>query len=62
VAYRRELQRVERIATRIEEERGQLQQAIVAAYKRGASHREIAKAAGLTRQRVSQILYGITRD
>lgn len=52
----RELQRVETTSKRSAAARIAFVRAIVAAKKAGETHQDIADAAGLTRQRIAQIL------
>lgn len=53
---RRDLLRVERVARDIDRGRELLRDAIVTAYEAGETMQDIATAAGLSRQRVSQLL------
>jgi hypothetical protein len=52
----RDLARIELAAERAKEARAELERAIVQAHERGDSLRTIAEAAGLSHQRVHQII------
>jgi hypothetical protein len=52
---RADLRRVERAASKVEEARRDLREAILAARASGETFRDIADAAGLSHQRVHQI-------
>ncbi len=51
-----DLRRVARAAQRVRESRDELEAAIVAASASGESYRDIAEAAGMSHQRVGQIV------
>ena len=55
---RSDLLRVERAAQKAAEARAELRQAIMLARASGETHADIARAAGLTRQRIAQIVKG----
>ncbi|MER3405318.1 MAG: hypothetical protein C4289_09310, partial [Chloroflexota bacterium] len=52
----RHLREVERLARKAAEARAALIAAIMAAYESGETYSDIARAAGLTRQRIAQIV------
>lgn len=53
---RADLRRVSRAAQRVQSSRAELEEAIVAAASSGETYRDIAQAAGVSYQRVGQIV------
>jgi phosphoribosylcarboxyaminoimidazole (NCAIR) mutase len=51
----RDLRRVQRAAERMEQARGELRDAILAAHRTGESYRDIAQYAGLAHSRVAEL-------
>lgn len=57
-----DLRRVERLARKVAESRDELRDAMVAAHDSGESYRDIARAAGISHQRVAQIITDARRQ
>ena len=53
---RADLRRVERACQRVVDSREELEAAILAAHRSGETYRDIAQAAGISHQRVGQIV------